>query len=156
MARIICACTLSFSSLDLLTRIASLAPLNAPVRGAVRESADPSLTNLIDALIYPGLGLGTVVSRSRSRSLSGSTFPAGARRLASLAPALNDPDDALLPAFEDAPEVDFGVSCTGAEQAIEEGTAGVSCSKEEVRDRVKKSIWLPEYGKYVYDEQGEK
>lgn len=81
---------------------------------------------------------------------------AGARRLASLAPALKDPDDALLPAFEDAPEVNFEVSCAVAEQAIEEGIAGVKWTKEEVRDRVKESAWLPEYGTYVYDEQGEK
>ncbi|VDC06716.1 unnamed protein product [Peniophora sp. CBMAI 1063] len=107
-----------------------------------------------NALIYPGLGLGTVVSRSRS--LTDSMILAGARRLASLAPALKDPDDALLPAFEDSPEVNFEVSCAVAEQAIEEGTAGVSWGKDEVRERVKESIWLPEYGNYVYDEQGEK
>ncbi|KZV72678.1 hypothetical protein PENSPDRAFT_649614 [Peniophora sp. CONT] len=107
-----------------------------------------------NALIYPGLGLGTVVSRSRS--LTDSMILAGAQRLASLAPALKDPDDALLPAFEDAPEVNFEVSVAVAEKAIEEGTAGVSWTKEEVRDRVMESIWLPEYGTYVYDEQGEK
>ena len=151
--RIICACTFSLSSYC-LTYIVSPASLNAIVRDAVHDEVDLLLTNLVDALIYPGLGLGTVVSRSRS--LTDSMILAGARRLASLAPALKDPDDALLPAFEEAPEVNFEVSCAVAEQAIEEGAAGVSWSKEEVRDRVKESIWLPEYGKYAYDEQGEK
>jgi malate dehydrogenase (oxaloacetate-decarboxylating) len=80
---------------------------------------------------------------------------AGTRRLASLAPALKDPDDALLPDFADAPDVNFEVAVAVAEQAIEEGTAGVDWGKGEVRKRVQAAIWLPVYGKYVYDPQGE-
>ncbi|KAI0028589.1 hypothetical protein K488DRAFT_58233 [Vararia minispora EC-137] len=107
-----------------------------------------------NALIYPGLGLGTVLSRSRE--MTDTMILAGARRLASLAPALKDPDDALLPDFADSPDVNFEVTVAVAEQAIEEGTAGVDWSKDEVRKRAQEVIWLPEYGTYVYDLQGEK
>lgn len=80
---------------------------------------------------------------------------AGARRLASLSPALKDPDDALLPDFEEAPGVNFEVAVAVAEQAIEEGSAGVEWSKEEVRERVKEKQWKPAYGEYLYDANGE-
>lgn len=80
---------------------------------------------------------------------------AGARRLASLSPALEDPDDALLPDFGEAPEVNFEVAVAVVEQAIEEGSAGVDWGKGEVRERVKEKQWKPIYGEYVYDKDGE-
>lgn len=80
---------------------------------------------------------------------------AGARKLASLSPALKDPDDSLLPDFGDAPSVNFEVAVAVAEQAIEEGCAGVDWKKEEVREKAKIKHWLPEYADYVYDPEGE-
>lgn len=80
---------------------------------------------------------------------------AGARRLASLSPALKDPDDALLPDFGDAPSVNFEVAVAVAEQAIEEGIAGVDWKKEEVRAKAKEIQWEPIYGEYVYDKDGD-
>ena len=47
---------------------------------------------------------------SNARTLTDTMIIAGTRRLASLAPALQDPDDALLPDFEDAPRVNFEVA----------------------------------------------
>lgn len=81
---------------------------------------------------------------------------AGARRLASLSPALKDPDDALLPDFGDAPSVNFEVAVAVAEQAVEEGSAGVDWKKEEVREKAKEKLWKPVYEEYLYDENGEK
>ncbi|KAK0444786.1 hypothetical protein EV421DRAFT_1799619 [Armillaria borealis] len=73
---------------------------------------------------------------------------AGARRLAELSPALKDPDNALLPDFEDAPQVNFEV-------AVARGSAGVDWSKEEVRAKAKAQLWEPVYAEYVYDKHGE-
>lgn len=81
---------------------------------------------------------------------------AGTQRLASLAPALKDPDDALLPDFGSAPAVNFEVAVAVAEQAIKEGTAGVDWKVEEVREKVRDRQWRPIYGEYVYDPQGER
>jgi malate dehydrogenase (oxaloacetate-decarboxylating) len=112
-----------------------------------------ALTCAADALIYPGLGFGAVLARSRA--LTDTMVIAGARRLAALAPALRDPDAALLPAFGDAPAVNLEVAVAVAEQAIEEGSAGVEWGKEEVRERAKEMAWVPLYGEYQYDPQGE-
>ncbi|KIK71481.1 hypothetical protein GYMLUDRAFT_33660 [Collybiopsis luxurians FD-317 M1] len=106
-----------------------------------------------NALIYPGLGFGAMISKSRR--MTDTMIIAGARRLASLSPALKDPDDALLPDFGDAPEVNFEVAVAVAEQAIEEGSAGVDWKKDEVREKAKEKLWVPVYGEYVYDVNGE-
>ncbi|KAK7063920.1 malic enzyme [Favolaschia claudopus] len=105
-----------------------------------------------NALIYPGLGFGAIITRSRL--MTDTMIIAGARRLASLSPALKDPDDALLPDFADAPEVNFEVSVAVAEQAIEEGVADVDWSKEQAREKVRQHLWRALYGEYVFDENG--
>ncbi|CAK5264346.1 unnamed protein product [Mycena citricolor] len=105
-----------------------------------------------NALIYPGLGLGAILSKSKC--MTDTMLIAGARRLASLAPALKDPDEALLPDFADAPAVNLEVAIAVAEQAIQEGSAEVSWTKEEVREKVQQGLWRPTYGEYVYDKDG--
>ncbi|KAG8975485.1 NAD-dependent malic enzyme, mitochondrial [Tulasnella sp. 425] len=107
-----------------------------------------------NALIYPGIGFGAVLSESKT--ISDSMIIAGAQALASLSPALKDPDAALLPDFADAPHVNFEVAVAVAEHAIEEGIAGVKWKKEEVRERIKERTWHPIYGTYHYDPSGEK
>lgn len=107
-----------------------------------------------NALLYPGLGFGAVLSKARL--LTDSMILAGAQRLASLSPALKDPDDALLPDFADAPSVNFEIAVAVAEQAIAEGIANVHWGDKEVRENAKKMQWLPVYMEYVYDENGEK
>ncbi|TFY65904.1 hypothetical protein EVG20_g5183, partial [Dentipellis fragilis] len=106
-----------------------------------------------NALIYPGLGFGAVLSQSRK--LTDTMILAGAQRLAALSPALKDPDDALLPDFEDAPDVNFEVAVAVAEHAIQEGVAGVEWPKEEVRRRARELQWKPVYPEYEYDPSGE-
>ncbi|KAJ6575479.1 hypothetical protein B0H19DRAFT_1344851 [Mycena capillaripes] len=105
-----------------------------------------------DALIYPGLGFGAIITKSRC--MTDTMIIAGARRLASLSPALKDPDDALLPDFADAPNVNFEVAVAVAEQAVEEGSADVTWKKEEAREKVRQDLWRPIYGEYVYDKNG--
>lgn len=93
---------------------------------------------------------------SESRRMTDTMIIAGARRLAALSPALNDPDAALLPDFGDAPDVNFEVAVAVAEQAIEEGVARVDWKKEHVREKAREKIWKPVYGEYVFDEDGQK
>ncbi|KZP29332.1 hypothetical protein FIBSPDRAFT_727525 [Athelia psychrophila] len=106
-----------------------------------------------NALIYPGLGFGAMLSKSRT--MSDKMIIAGTKRLASLSPALEHPDNALLPDFADSPSVNFEVAVAVAEQAIEEGLAGVDWKKEEVREKAKEKVWEPIYGEYIYDKDGE-
>lgn len=106
----------------------------------------------VDALIYPGLGFGAMITQSRS--MTDTMIIAGTQRLAALAPALEDPDQPLLPDFHDAPKVNFEVAVAVAEQAIEEGSAGVDWKKSEVRERVEAAQWEPVYPDFAYDAHG--
>ncbi|KAJ3558281.1 hypothetical protein NM688_g1011 [Phlebia brevispora] len=107
-----------------------------------------------NALIYPGLGFGAMLAKSRI--LTDRMIIAGTQRLASLSPALKNPEDALLPDFADAPAVNLEVAIAVAEQAIEEGNAGVDWKKEEVRNKAIEKQWKPVYGVYIYDPDGAK
>ena len=49
------------------------------------------------ALIYPGLGLGTILANATK--MTDKMIVAGSNRLSELAPALKDPKKALLPEF---------------------------------------------------------
>ena len=94
---------------------------------------------------------------TQARKLTDTMIIAGARRLAALSPALQDPDNALLPDFSDARHVNTEVAVAVAEQAIAEGSAGVNWDREEVRDRIAETQWVPEYPELVYDaEHGER
>ncbi|KAI0652672.1 hypothetical protein C8Q79DRAFT_938869 [Trametes meyenii] len=110
---------------------------------------DYDIAECNNALIYPGLGYGAMVTQART--LSDTMIIAGARRLASLSPALKDPDNALLPDFSEAREVNTEVAIAVAEQAIAEGNAGVDWDREEVRDRIAERQWIPEYPDFIYD-----
>lgn len=55
-----------------------------------------SCTNA-QALIYPGLGLGTILANATK--MTDKMIVAGSKRLSELAPALKDPKKALLPEF---------------------------------------------------------
>jgi malate dehydrogenase (oxaloacetate-decarboxylating) len=80
---------------------------------------------------------------------------AGIKALASLSPALKDPDAPLLPDFQDAPDCNYEVAVAVAEQAFDEGLADVEYTKEDVRRKLRDSLWRPVYGTYTYDPNGE-
>ncbi|EED77741.1 predicted protein [Postia placenta Mad-698-R] len=117
-----------------------------------RGGKDYIVAECNNALIYPGLGYGAMITQARS--LSDSMIISGARRLASLSPALKDPDSALLPDFAEAQHVNTEVAIAVAEQAIEEGLADVPWKKDEVREHVVSGMWQPVYADYTYDQDG--
>ncbi|KAF8706310.1 hypothetical protein AX14_013808 [Amanita brunnescens Koide BX004] len=112
-----------------------------------------------NALLYPGLGFGAILAQPRR--LTDSLIMAGAKRLASLSPAIRDPDLGLLPDLEDAPDANFEIGIAVAEKAVEEGIAAapwvddVKAGKTTVRKLAEQKRWSPRYSEYVYDPQGE-
>lgn len=106
-----------------------------------------------DALVYPGIVFGTIVSQSGT--LTDSMIVAAARCLASLSAALKDPEDGLLPDFGNSLTTNLEIAIAVVEQAIEEGQAGIRCQKEDVRRIVTEAQWKPFHKEYVYDADGE-
>jgi malate dehydrogenase (oxaloacetate-decarboxylating) len=91
-------------------------------------------------LLYPGLGLGTIVSRARH--ISDGMFAAAASAVSSLVTVFQ-PGASLLPQIDDLRRVSLVVAVAVAEAAEQEGLATVAL--RDVVQQVRDSMWQPEY-----------
>jgi malate dehydrogenase (oxaloacetate-decarboxylating) len=92
------------------------------------------------AMLYPGLGLGATVSRSRLISVG--MLAAAANALSSMV-AVRLPGASLLPYVEDLRSVTMTVAVAVAEAAVREGLAGVRLP--DIVQEVEDAMWQPEY-----------
>jgi malate dehydrogenase (oxaloacetate-decarboxylating) len=95
---------------------------------------------LNNAMLYPGLCLGAIVSRA-SR-ISDGMFAAAASAVSSLVAVLQ-PGASLLPHIDDLRSVSVTVAGAVAEAAAVEGLAGVEL--DDILQQVEESMWQPEY-----------
>jgi malate dehydrogenase (oxaloacetate-decarboxylating) len=93
-----------------------------------------------NAMLYPGLALGVVVSRS-SRICDG-MFAAAANAVSSMV-TVRQPGASLLPHIDDLRSVSATVAVAVAEAAVEEGCAGVELV--DIVQQVQDAMWQPEY-----------
>jgi malate dehydrogenase (oxaloacetate-decarboxylating) len=93
-----------------------------------------------NALVFPGLGLGTIVTRART--VSDGMLAAAAAAVA----ALTDPsaaETAILPAVENLRPLSAAVAGAVARAAIEEGLAGVRPA--DLEGEIQRTMWQPVY-----------
>jgi malate dehydrogenase (oxaloacetate-decarboxylating) len=93
-----------------------------------------------NALVFPGLGLGTIVTRART--VSDGMLAAAAAAVA----ALTDPsaaETAILPAVENLRPLSAAVAGAVARAAIEEGLAQVTPTALE--EEIRRAMWQPVY-----------
>lgn len=93
-----------------------------------------------NAMLYPGLALGAIVSRA-SR-ISDGMFAAAASAVSSLV-TVRQPGASLLPHIDDLRGVSATVAVAVAESADAEGLAGVKFS--DIVQQVQDAMWQPEY-----------
>ncbi len=93
-----------------------------------------------NAMVYPGLGLGTIVSRARVISVG--MLAAAANALSSLV-AVRLPGASLLPHIDDLRSVTVTVAVAVAEAAVEEGLA--EAELPDIVQQVEDAMWDPEY-----------
>jgi malate dehydrogenase (oxaloacetate-decarboxylating) len=93
-----------------------------------------------NAMLYPGLCLGAIVSRARL--ISDSMLAAAANAVSSLV-AVRLPGASLLPHVDDLRNVSLTVAVAVAEAAVEEGLAGVKFN--DIVQQVGDAMWEPEY-----------
>jgi malate dehydrogenase (oxaloacetate-decarboxylating) len=98
-----------------------------------------------NSYIFPGLALGILVSRA-SR-VTDNMFMAAARALATLSPAIRDPNAPLLPRIGDSRKVSMVVAEAVARQARADGVAG-RISDSELREKLRAYVWDPVYLPY--------
>jgi malate dehydrogenase (oxaloacetate-decarboxylating) len=93
-----------------------------------------------NAMLYPGLALGAIVSRA-SR-ISDGMFAAAASAVSSLV-TVRQPGASLLPHIDDLRSVSATVAVAVAEAAVAEGLAGVKFV--DIVQQVQDGMWQPEY-----------
>ena len=98
------------------------------------------IAQLSNAILYPGLGLGAIVSKT-SR-ISDGMFRAAANAVSSLV-AVRLPGASLLPQIDDLRSASATVAVAVAEQAEAEGVAGVVF--DDIVEQVQAAMWQPEY-----------
>ena len=98
------------------------------------------IAQLNNALLYPGLILGTIVSRAGK--ISDRMFAAAANAVSSLV-TVRQPGASLLPHIDDLRAVSLMVAAAVVEAASDEGLAGVEI--HDILQQVQDAMWQPEY-----------
>ena len=93
-----------------------------------------------NALLFPGIGLGTIVSRARS--ISDRMFAAAARAVAGMVD-VGQLGGSLLPQIEDLRSVSAAVAVAVAQAAAAEGLARAKLG--DVQQQVHDAMWQPVY-----------
>jgi malate dehydrogenase (oxaloacetate-decarboxylating) len=99
-----------------------------------------AIAQVNNALLYPGLCLGAIVSRARI--ISDGMLVAASSAVSSLV-AVRQPGASLLPHTDDLRAVAVTVAVAVAEAAMAEGLAGVEL--DDIVQQVQESMWQPEY-----------
>ncbi|WP_141501621.1 oxaloacetate-decarboxylating malate dehydrogenase [Bacillus wiedmannii] len=95
-----------------------------------------------NALIFPGLGLGTIVVRASV--MTDGMFAAAAEAVASMVDT-SQPGAPILPEVEELRNISEMVAIEVAKVAVAEGVAREYLSDNDIKIAVKEAIWEPEY-----------
>ena len=98
------------------------------------------IAHINNSLLYPGLGLGTIVSQA-SR-ISDGMFAAAASAVSSLV-TVRQPGASLLPQIDDLRSVSLTVAVAVAEAAQTEGLSRMKFT--DIVQQIKDAMWQPEY-----------
>jgi malate dehydrogenase (oxaloacetate-decarboxylating) len=103
------------------------------------------IAQINNSYIFPGVALGTLVSRARR--VSDAMIMAAAKALASLSPARTDVDASLLPPVADSRKVSLVVAHAVGLQAMVEGLAA-PVDEETFAEGLRDYMWEPDYVPY--------
>jgi malate dehydrogenase (oxaloacetate-decarboxylating) len=98
------------------------------------------VAQLNNAMLYPGLALGAIVSRAST--ITDGMFVAAASAVSSLV-TVRQPGASLLPHVDDLRSVSATVAVAVAEAAEAEGLAGIEI--HDIVQQVQDAMWQPEY-----------
>ncbi len=118
----------------------ALVATGIPSRPVTYKGVTYAIGQANNALLYPGLGLGTIVARARL--ISDAMFMAAAKAVASLVDA-QQPGASLLPHVENLRAVSATVAVEVAKAAAAEGLARVEL--RDVVQQVQDAMWQPIY-----------
>ena len=101
-----------------------------------------------NSYIFPGIGLGLIASQSTRAT--DNMFMIAAKILADCSPAKTNPKANLLPKIPKIREVSYKIGLAVAKEAVAQGLSLLPAHEQEnLENRVKETMWTPEYLPYV-------
>jgi malate dehydrogenase (oxaloacetate-decarboxylating) len=141
------------SAADLLTWTdgRALVATGIPSRPVTYKGITYSIGQANNALLYPGLGLGTIVARARK--ISDGMLMAASRAVAGLVDA-QQPGASLLPHVENLRAVSATVDVEVAKTAAAEGLARAALT--DVVQQVQDAMWRPDYPQLMIPQEAQR
>jgi malate dehydrogenase (oxaloacetate-decarboxylating) len=111
----------------------------APLR---RNGVDRPVAQCNNVYIFPAMGL--AVTAAQATRVTDEMMRVAAATLGAASPAVTDPDQPLLPAWSELPDVAVRIAQAVAVQAVADGVAP-GRGDEELAERVAQARWIPDY-----------
>jgi malate dehydrogenase (oxaloacetate-decarboxylating) len=130
------------AELDEWTEGRALIATGSPFAPLHRNGVERPVAQCNNVYIFPAMGL--AVTAAQATRVTDEMMRVAAATLGDASPALADPDQPLLPAWSDVPEVAVDIAHAVAVQAVADGVAPKR-SDEELTERIAQVRWTPEY-----------
>jgi malate dehydrogenase (oxaloacetate-decarboxylating) len=130
------------SELDEWTDGRALIATGSPFAPVKRNGVERPIAQCNNVYIFPAMGL--AVTAAQATRVTDEMMRVAAAALGDESPALADPDQPLLPAWPDVPEIAVRIAHAVAVQAVSDGVAPKR-SGEELNQRITEVRWIPEY-----------
>jgi len=130
------------AELDHWTDGRALIATGSPFAPLERNGVEYPVAQCNNVYIFPAMGL--AVTAAQATRVTDEMMRVAAATLGEASPALNDPNQPLLPSWSDAPDVAIRIAQAVAEQAVVEGVAPKR-SSEELAERITQVHWHPVY-----------
>lgn len=104
-----------------------------------------------NSVVFPGIGLGSVLSRSKL--VTDKMLVAAVEAVAEMSPALKDNTAPLLPGVEIVRDVSVNVASKVIRAAVKDGLAtekGIPDNDEDLKEWIREQMWNPEYRPLKY------
>jgi malate dehydrogenase (oxaloacetate-decarboxylating) len=130
------------AELDEWTAGRALIATGSPFAPLRRNGVERPIAQCNNVYIFPAMGL--AVTAAQATRVTDDMMRVAAATLGDASPALTNPDQPLLPAWSDVPDVAVRIAHAVAVAAVAGGVAPKR-SDDELADRVAKVRWTPEY-----------
>jgi malate dehydrogenase (oxaloacetate-decarboxylating) len=130
------------AELDHWTDGRALIATGSPFAPLHRNGVEQPVAQCNNVYIFPAMGL--AVTAAQATRVTDEMMRVAAATLGEASPALADPDQSLLPAWVDVPDVAVRIAHAVAVQAVADGVAPKR-SGQELTERITQVRWLPVY-----------
>ena len=130
------------AELDHWTDGRALVATGSPFAPLRRNGVERPVAQCNNVYIFPAMGL--AVTAAQATRVTDEMMRVAAATLGEASPAVTDPEQPLLPAWSELPDVAVRIARAVAVQAVAEGVAPKR-SSEELTERIAQLRWTPEY-----------